>query len=205
MTAALDCLEAVKGGPDPNTVLTDHLFNDMPLTFRHAFRTHEARKQRAGTLQQEEWDWATLHEDIGPVPASIMRAGRDKRLSVCLNFDGEHVDLFYCRKAVKFLGAEHIMGITDHTEVDNLAGEALHTIPGSSLFWQNRGLVAAGSQAIPRQLSNIASCGLSARESWMMFAWRPSEFFGVAEPPSALGPARATLVSKPGEWLPLTA
>ena len=83
-------------GPSPDILVTDHLFNDMPRNFTHAWRTAEAlayRDEEINTFLATEWTDENIEELLGIVPATIIRAARDGRLTPCLNFDGEHVDL----------------------------------------------------------------------------------------------------------------
>ena len=88
-------------------VVTDHLFNDMPLAIRHAFRTSRARADRDETIASyrlEEWTLDRADEILGPVPAAIMRNAAAGRIAACINFDGEHVDPDIAKRAIELMG-----------------------------------------------------------------------------------------------------
>ena len=69
-------------------MVTDHLFNDMPLAIKDAFRTRQARADRDDPIASYplgEWTMDRADEILGPVPAAIMRnaaAGRIAALSI---------------------------------------------------------------------------------------------------------------------------
>jgi N-acetylglucosamine-6-phosphate deacetylase len=147
----------------PVTVLTDHLFNDMPLAFRHAWRGRRGEREREAAIDevlQQQWDAEDLDSMIGIVPATLIRAAGRGELVLCLNFDGEHVDPVYCRRTVKLAGAEAIVAMTDRTDVDRLAGEPLHKLEASNLWYQDGDVVAAGSTPVARQAANMRALGL---------------------------------------------
>src|SRR5690606_21507415 len=89
--AVLRHIEQAQGGAFAEGVLTDHLFNDMPINFRHAWRSERDRQRRGAELAPDTWNWEHLESQVGPVPAALMKGARDGRLTVCMNFDGEHV------------------------------------------------------------------------------------------------------------------
>lgn len=149
-------------GPSPHILTTDHLFNDMPRNFVHAWRTPESRERRDVELEDflsREWTDDTIDDLLGVVPATIIRAARRGLLTVCLNFDGEHVDIEIQSKAARYVGASHLIAMTDNTETDMMAGEPLYDHVGSGLRWRRDGLVAAGSGGIDVQLRNLRSSG----------------------------------------------
>lgn len=147
----------------PYLVLTDHLFNDMPRAFRHAFRTPAQKAARLRNLRailDEEWSEAVLPRLLGPVPAALLVAAKNERLTPSLNFDGGHVDLDICKRVVEYLGAGRLIAITDHTEVQSLAGEVLHRRMHSALLYRGDGIVAAGSLGYCAQRENMRYIGL---------------------------------------------
>ena len=162
-------------------VLTDHLFNDMPRAFVHAWRTAEERLRRdreIAELAVHPWSWKQLDQQIGPVPATLMRAARDGRLTVCLNFDGEHVDLEICRHVVGMLGSQSIVAITDRIETPEVAGERLIKNEGSTLHYRRNGVVAVGSQNVDQQMANMRSIQLDEKQIWQMMAFNPGQILG---------------------------
>lgn len=148
----------------PYLVLTDHLFNDMPRSFRHAFRTPSdwaARESELERHHRDGWSALSLRALLGPVPAALLTATLDRRLTPSLNFDGGHVDLAICRKVVDYLGADRIIAITDHTEIDRLAGEVLARDETMGLLYRSDGVLAASAVPQEQQRTNMKSIGLS--------------------------------------------
>ena len=149
--------------PSPYLILTDHLFNDMPRAFQHAFRTPGERAQRANALathRMEPWQASTLSDLLGPVPAAMLMAARNGRLTPALNFDGGHVDLEVCRMVVEFLGADRIIAITDHTEILTLADEPLVRDEHTHLLYRSDGVLAASSVTHEEQQQNMRAIGM---------------------------------------------
>ncbi len=164
-------------------VTTDHLFNDMPLKIRHAFRTSRARRDRDATIASYEldaWTLAGLAERVGPVPAAIMRLAAEQRLAACINFDGEHVDIEIAAAAVRLMGVQNSMLMTDRCDSARLGGQALHHESENSLWYQAGGTVAAGSQPMARQLDNARRVGLSEQEIWQLAVGTPHQVFDLA-------------------------
>lgn len=144
--------------------VTDHLYNDMPHNFKHAWRTPREKTQRDQEIKMldlEHWNLNSLEDQLGIVPAVIIKNARKGLVKVCQNFDGEHVDLEIVKKTVELLGAENMLMMTDSIESHCLAGRKLQMHDGSSLLYQDEGIVAAGSQGIDRQIQNMISMGLS--------------------------------------------
>jgi phosphoheptose isomerase len=153
----IDYIQA-RYGPSPRIVITDHLYNDMPRRFTHAWRTAEEKDRREAELERflvREWTESSLPHLLGAVPAALLRAAAEERLTPTLNFDGEHVDLEICRRTVEFLGSERLIAITDDTERLDMAGESLSRRPGSSLLFRDDGRVAAGSSGAQAQERNM--------------------------------------------------
>lgn len=147
--------------------LTDHLFNDMPHNFPHAWRTpqeKERREEEIRNLGLETWSLSTLEEDLGMIPATMIRNAHKGRVKICQNFDGEHVDLAVVKRAVELIGAENMLMMTDSIESRCLAGRTLYMQSGSTLLYQDNGIVAAGSQDIYHQVNNMISMGLSKNQ-----------------------------------------
>ncbi len=147
--------------------ITDHLFNDMPHNFKHAWRTQSEKKTRdedIKALNLDSWNLDNLDEKLGVVPAVIIRNARKGVVKVCQNFDGEHVDLAIVKKAVELVGAKNMIMMTDSIESRRLAGHELTMQEGSTLLYQAQGVVAAGSQSVFQQIKNMLSMGLSLEE-----------------------------------------
>lgn len=149
------------------STITDHLFNDMPRNFKHAWRTPEERANREveiKALDLESWNLTNLEEKLGIVPAVMIRNTRKGLVKICQNFDGEHVDLAIVKKIVELVGAENMLMMTDSIESKRLAGRHLHRMQGSTLLYQDEGIVAAGSQSVIQQITNRVSIGLSLKQ-----------------------------------------
>lgn len=147
--------------------ITDHLFNDMPNNFKHAWRTPEEKTQRdadINCLNLDSWDLDNLDEKMGYVPATIIRNARKGLVKICQNFDGEHVDLAIVKKTMELAGTENILVMTDSIESKRLAGRQLHLKTGSTLLYQDEGIVAAGSQTMAKQIKNMLSIELSIKQ-----------------------------------------
>ena len=161
-----DVLGYIESGhePSPYLILTDHLFNDMPRAFQHAFRTPGERARRATELAahpMEPWQASMLSDLLGPVPAAMLLAARNRRLTPALNFDGGHVDLEICRMVVEFLGADRIVAITDHTEILSLADEPLVRDEHTRLLYRSDEVLAASSVTHEEQQRNMRSIGMT--------------------------------------------
>jgi hypothetical protein len=156
-------------------VLTDHLYNDMPRNFIHAWRGDDLgrRDQELAEFMSVEWRAGELAEHLGPVPAALIEAAREDLLLPCLNFDGFHVDLEVCRRTVEYLGARSLIAITDHTETKTMAGEGLHPDPDGSLWYRDDEVVAAGSKGLDWQLKNLSAIGLGPTEIATMTITNP--------------------------------
>lgn len=158
----------------PYLVLTDHLFNDMPRSFRHAFRSDADRLSRERELApvlESPWLPSTLPNLLGAVPAALIDAAREGRLTPSLNFDGGHVDLDVCRQVVRYLGASRVIAITDHTEIVSLAGEALTR--AGELLYRHDGVLAASGVCHEMQRMNMLGIGLSDAEISQAFYATP--------------------------------
>jgi N-acetylglucosamine-6-phosphate deacetylase len=156
--------------PSPYLVLTDHLFNDMPLRFRHAFRTEAdklERENRLAPIINTTWSSATLPDLLGEVPAMLLSAAKGGRVTPSLNFDGSHVDLDVCRSVVDYLGAQRLIAITDHTDVFEMAGERLSAV--DDLLYRSDGILSASRMGHEQQRANMIKIGLSQQEIRHLF------------------------------------
>jgi len=153
-------------GPSKFNVLTDHLYNDMPRNFTHAWRgdAFARRERELAEFLRVQWRPGELVENLGPVPAGLLEAAREGVLLPCLNFDGFHVDLEVCKRTVEYLGAHSLIAITDHTETLIMAGEVLHHDRDAALWYRDDEIVAAGSKGLDWHLGNMRAIGLSEAE-----------------------------------------
>jgi len=193
----LDIAERVGTLPAGHSVITDHLFNDMPRKFKHCWRTPAERTHREADLASMDLPSLTMEnlvDRLGIVPATIMQAAKDRRLTVCLNFDGEHVDLAISRSVVELLGADCIIAMTDRIDSKMLGGQRLLMPERSSLLYQSQGIVAAGSQPLTRQVENMRSIGLSEEDIWKMTSFVPSRVLGIKEDYDEAGRPRSGYV-----------
>jgi N-acetylglucosamine-6-phosphate deacetylase len=164
------------GAASRYSLLTDHLFNDTPIRFRHAWRTVEEHARRDGevaALRLPEWTIDTIASRVGDVAGLLIAAAAEGRLTLCLNFDGEHVDRAICGRMVDLVGSDAIICMTDRTDCAQLADQRLHRRDGTELWYQDDGLVAAGSQPIDRQVANMRRWGISERDIWNLVSWVP--------------------------------
>jgi len=164
-------------------VVTDHLFNDMPLTIRHAFRTRRARASRDETIagyRLPEWTLDRIAEIAGPVPGAIMRNAATGRIAACINFDGEHVDLDIAKRAIELMGTGNAMIMTDRCDSARLGGQSLHHEQENRLWYQHDGVVAAGSQPLSRQVGNARDLGFADDEIWQLIAGTAYRVLGLA-------------------------
>lgn len=149
--------------PSPYLVLTDHLFNDMPRSFTHAFRGHvpsAAREHEVARVLGSDWSVDKLPDLLGEVPASILVAAKAGRLTPALNFDGSHVDLAFCERVIQFLGSGRVIGMTDHTETTSLAGERLVRSATDPLLYRSDGILAASAVSTEDQIDNMIDIGI---------------------------------------------
>jgi N-acetylglucosamine-6-phosphate deacetylase len=174
-------------------VVTDHLFNDMPLAIRHAFRTRRARAERNALIAAYDlpsWNLDDLPEQVGPVPAAIMRLCHDGKVASCINFDGEHVDLAIAARAVEVIGPGNIMLMTDRCDSATLGGQKLYPSAENSLWYQDGGIVAAGSQPLDVQIRNARRGGISESRLWDLVSFTAYSTLGLDSDPW-LNPARS--------------
>jgi N-acetylglucosamine-6-phosphate deacetylase len=155
------CQEFAVAGLGP--LVTDHLFNDMPLNFKHSWRTPKERLHRDEELSavlRQEWKLENMFEVMGPVPAAIIKQAFLGNLKVCLNFDGDHVDIEICKRAVELIGSKNILLMTDRIPGGLFGGLQLSTIPDNTLLYQANGTVAGGTQSVISQLGNMLRVGI---------------------------------------------
>ncbi|MBV9023265.1 MAG: hypothetical protein JO362_05595 [Streptomycetaceae bacterium] len=175
LRAVLDFLHG-RYASSPYLVLTDHLYNDTPRNFQHAWRTPTERARRDVELKgvlTPDWHEADLRELLGPVPAAMLDAAQDSLLYPCINFDGYHVDLEICRRTVDYLGTSRVIVLTDHTEVATMAQEQLSCSEHNPLWLRDDGAVAAGSSGYEQQRRNILSLGFDEAAVRRMFVTNP--------------------------------
>jgi hypothetical protein len=169
-------------------VLTDHLYNDMPRAFTHAWRTPEQRERRDAEVQallDSDWSRENLATLLGPVPAAMLNAALDDLLMPCINFDGSHVDLDVSVRTADLLGDDRLIVLTDHTEVSGMAGEELVRDQISGLRLRHDGAVAAGSSGPEAQWANMARAGMPAERIHKLFYANPHQALDYQPAPLA--------------------
>ncbi|WP_343235853.1 hypothetical protein [Streptomyces sp. SID10815] len=178
--AAISAAEAADFPGAGVRVITDHLFNEMPLLIKHAFRTSRAKAERDRVIASYDlpsWNLADLHEQVGPVPAAIIRAAHAGRITACLNFDGEHVDFAIAQRAVELAGPSNMMLMTDRSDTPDLGGQRLHRDTENSLWYQHEGVVAAGTQPIDQQIANVRGLGVPEADIWHLVSFTAHRTF----------------------------
>jgi N-acetylglucosamine-6-phosphate deacetylase len=191
-------------------VLTDHLFNDMPLNFRHAWRTADEKAQRDGPRLSRELDaWTThnLTRMLGPVPATLITAACKGDAVLCVNFDGDHVDHEVCKRLQVLVESDRMIAMTDRVETSRLGGSELVRSSQNSLWYQADGsAVAAGSISIDRAMSHLRALGTPEYAIWRMAGFVSHQVLGlpVPQPCDVPGEAGVSWVDAGGQrgWLP---
>jgi hypothetical protein len=176
--------------PSPYLVLTDHLYNDMPRSFTHAWRTAKEQLRRGDEIEEflsHDWELSDLRELLGEVPTALLSAAREGLLMPCINFDGFHVDLGICRRTVDYLGADRLIVLTDNTEVSVMADEHLTLDPDSGLWRRDDGAVAAGSCGYENQQANMRRIGLADDDIRTMFVTNPRAAIAFQPEPCGIG------------------
>lgn len=187
----IDVARQLGARPFDGSIITDHLFNDMPCLVRYAWRTPENRRVREeelAALELDDWDLDHLPEIVGPVPATLMQQAVQGWLTLCLNFDGEHVDHAVARRAVQLVGPSNVMVMSDRSDVPFLGGQPLTKGVDSGLWYQSERVVAAGSTSLSRQMAYIAEMGHSVEDLWTMSSFVALR---VLDAPSASANLRA--------------
>lgn len=155
------CERVLTRGEGP--LYTDHLYNDMPVNSRYHWRTAEEKADRARVVPailSQEWTEENILDVLGPVPAMLINYAKKGVLKICLNFDGDHVDLEVCRRTVEFVGADNLMLMTDRIQSEILAGQRLRRNNENTLLYQAKGIVAGGTLSVMRQIGNMLNVGL---------------------------------------------
>lgn len=180
--AIQDVFETAAGIQCSVPLLSDHLFNDMPLRFQHAWRTsgQKSRRERElSNLRVEEWNLGNIEERLGPVPAALIRGARDGRIKICLNFDGEHVDLLVARQVVELVGADNIIALTDRVDGSVLARQQVISSPENRLLYRSDGAVVASSVSLDDQIANMRTVGVCEEDVWKMTSLNPSRLLDI--------------------------
>jgi N-acetylglucosamine-6-phosphate deacetylase len=148
-------------------LFTDHFFNDMPLNFKHSWRSLKEKKERTkdiNDLQLNEWDKSNIRQKLGAVPAAIIEGAHNGNVKICMNFDGEHVDLEICKKAIEIIESQNIMLMTDRIQSQVLAGQKLYLKGDSTLLYQHFNIVAGGTQSVMAQLMKMINVGIGVED-----------------------------------------
>ena len=95
----------------------------MPNNFKHTWRTPQERVHRLEGLKDarlDKWNIDNINTLVGEVPGTLMRAAKEGLLTICMNFDSEHVDLEVARRVVELVGSEGIIAMTDRIDTDSM-------------------------------------------------------------------------------------
>ena len=166
-----------------SAVMVDHFFNDMPSNIKYAWRTPECKDRREVDLKNlkiNEWTINNIEEILGIVPSTIIKAAKRGDLTVCLNFDGEHVETLIAQKVVELIGPQNVCAMTDRTEVNTMGNITLSQRVSSNLWYQQNGAVAAGTSTIDEQMKNLRLLGFNESEVWTMCSFVPYKFLGIS-------------------------
>jgi N-acetylglucosamine-6-phosphate deacetylase len=154
----------------------------MPRSFTHSWRGERAfvREVELREFLKVPWEVDSLVALLGPVPGALLDAARDRDLLPCMNFDGAHVHLEICRRTVEYVGPNNLIAITDHIELGSMAGERLHQVEDSSLWYREDDVVAAGSLGIEAQIRNMRSIGIADADIAMLTSDNPRRALAAA-------------------------
>lgn len=164
-----------------NRIMVDHFFNDMPSQILYSWRTPESQRRRIGEIEQlklEEWTLENVVQRLGPVPGKIMNAANDGLLTICINFDGQHVDLEVCKRILELVDHRSVCMMTDRLET-NKFGDNSVIKSSNSLWYKEDGVVAAGSSTIDKQMNNLRNIGLEESVIWRLCSFVPSSMFNL--------------------------
>jgi N-acetylglucosamine-6-phosphate deacetylase len=166
--------------------MTDHIFNDMPRSFRHAWRSTADRESRERDLEEinnQQWSAADVCQKLGPVPGTLIIGALRGLVGLCVNFDGDHVDMVHTTRLVQNVGAGRIFCMTDTVSEGNvLCGEELLCSAENSLLYRPGGCVAAGTTSVDLQIRNILAAGVSVQDCWRMASGNGTLLFATGAP-----------------------
>ncbi len=161
----------------PGCILVDHLFNDMPRNFKHTWRTLEEKSKKQEELSSmdiQNWSLDNIDEYLGEVPAILIKLSLRGDITVCLNFDGEHVAIEISKRIGEIMGYDGIIAMTDCASDTNIiCGRQLQNVKHNTLLYQEEGIVAAGTTAIDDQIEKMRSVGISEDNIWKMIGFVP--------------------------------
>jgi N-acetylglucosamine-6-phosphate deacetylase len=128
-----------------------------------------------------------------------MRFAAEGLLTICLNFDGEHVDHNIARRAVELVGPDRFIVMTDRCDVPRLGGQPLTQIEGSGLWYQGHGIVAAGSRPVDIQMQYLRPLGFDEPTIWDMVSFNPAGVLGSPATPDDAAESERSFVSATGQ------
>lgn len=178
---AVEVSHRLVGAPRGGLIVTDHLFNDMPVRVPYAWRGPDAKRRRdneVAALDLASWTLSSADSVLGPVPGGLLRHAAEHRLIVSINFDGEHVDIDIAIRAAQLAGESSVIAMTDRSDVPVLGGQALTKPLGSTLWYQEGGIVAAGSQHISEIIDRLRNHGVEEDDILKMVALTPARAIG---------------------------
>lgn len=121
----------------------------------------------------DQWNLDNINTVVREVPGTLMRCASEGLLTICMNFDSEHIDLEVARRVVELVGSRSIIAMTDRIETDSMCGQPLQKIEDNNLWYQGKGYVAAGSYTIDRFMNNIRAIEFNEKVVWDMTSFVP--------------------------------
>ncbi len=117
---------------------------------------------------------------MGVVAATLLFGAKEGLLKLCLNFDGDHVDLAICKKTIDIVGADNNMIMTDRFPQEISGGQLLTRKDGSTLLYQEQGIVAGGTQGVWQQINNLRSIGIPDGDIEKMVSIVPARLLNIS-------------------------
>ena len=182
-------------GCDQGWVLTDHLFNDMPRNFVHAWRTDAERLRRSNEIRpilDAVWSEETLAELLGPGPAALIRFAKQGKSTLPMDFDGGHPDSTVAKLTLDYVGHGGIIGMTDDIQTVTMAGQPVYGRDDNRLQYRSDGRVAACRSTVADCISTMSMHGFDAAQIQDVFSTTPSRVFGAIHALTARGLVQPT-------------
>lgn len=89
------------------------------------------------------------------------------------------MDLIIAQKIVELIGTQNVCAMTDRLEVNSMGNISLSQKENSSLWYQENGVVAAGTSTINQQMGILRIMGFDESEIWNMCSFIPYKIIGI--------------------------
>jgi len=159
-----------------NKIITDHLLNDMPVNIKYSWRTKLEKKTRNEEALEKELSKLNLQDTkkyFGDVPFSIIENSVQEKALAFINADGDHVDKTIVKHLIRIIQPKNIIIMTDRSKSLLLAKRKLNSNKENTLLYQEKGIVACGTQSIEQQIHNLFEMGLNTYDILQMFSLNP--------------------------------